>query len=768
MALWVLAAPGAGRWAAAGDQRTGEQIFRRQCAACHGIVGEGTPDEFPEPLTGDKNVPELTAYIAKNMPADEPGTCTGADAVKVAAYIHEAFYSKEARARNRPPRIEVSRLTVRQYRNAVADLIGRFRAPGKSDKERGLRAEYFKSRKFRTGDRVIDRRDPEVKFEFGESSPDPAKLSPYLFSIRWTGSVYAPETGEYEFVIRSEHGTQLWVNDRARPLIDALVRSKADTESRATIFLLGGRFYPLKLDFIKIVGQEDDSKEEIAKRPSVKASVALLWKPPQGALEVVPRRNLSPNEAPETFVAATPFPVDDRNVGSERGRSVSKDWDQAVTAAAFEVAGYIHDHQRELTSSSGGSSDHAQRLSEFCVRFAENAFHRPLTDPQKQLYVDSRFAEAGSPELAVKRVVLLVLKSPLFLYRYLENGRPDHYEVASRLSFGLWDSLPDRALAQAAASGRCSSRAQVTQEAQRMVDDPRARAKLRDFFLQWLKVDSVPDLAKDPALVPGFTPAVAADLRKSLDLFLDDVIWSGTSDFRQVLLANDLYLNGRLARFYGAGLCADAPFQKVVLDDGARAGILSHPYLMAAFAYPDSSSPIHRGVFIARSVLGRALRPPPEAQVPLSPALHPGLTTRQRVALQTSPAACTTCHGMINSLGFALENFDAAGRYRKTEHGRAIDATGTYESPSGTITALTGARELATRLAASPETHAAFVEQLFSYLVKQPIRAFGPGALPELVRSFAASSFHIRKLIVEIMATSAPTARAGKSPGKEN
>ena len=266
-----------------------------------------------------------------------------------------------------------------------------------------------------------------------------------------------------------------------------------------------------------------------------------------------------------------------------------------------------------------------------------------------------------------------------------------------------------------------------------MVCDPRTRTKVREFFLQWLKVDSVPELSKDPRIFPGFTPELASDLRTSLDLFLDDVIWSDASDFRQVLSANFLYLNGRLARFYGADLAPDAAFQKVYLEPDARAGVLSHPYLMATFADSASSSPIHRGVFLSRSVLGRSLRPPPQAQVPLSPALHPGLTTRQRVALQTGPASCTSCHGMINPLGFALENFDAAGRYRKEEQGRAIDATGTYEPPSGTRAAFSGARELATLLSGSQETHAALLEQLFPYLVKQPIRAFGPGAAADTI-----------------------------------
>src|SRR5262249_23156531 len=156
-----------------------------------------------------------------------------------------------------------------------------------------------------------------------------------------------------------------------------------------------------------------------------------------------------------------------------------------------------------------------------------------------------------------------------------------------------------------------------------------------EFFLQWLRVDQGPEVAKDPKLFPEFNEAFVSDLRNSLDLFLDDVIGSEAADFRELLNANYLYLNGRLARFYGADLPPAAPFQKVVRQPRERSGVLTHPYLMSSFAYTASSSPIHRGVFISRSVLGRPLRPPPEAVAPLAADLHPGLTTRQRVQLQT-------------------------------------------------------------------------------------------------------------------------------------
>jgi hypothetical protein len=736
--------------AAVADGLTGEQIYRQRCAACHGNSGEGS-DDYKRALAGDRSVAQLAGLIAKTMPKDDPGTCTGDDARKVAAYIYDAFYSPAARERNKPPRLELSRLTVRQYRNAVADLVGSFRAPGKWDEQRGLHGEYFKSRRFRTGDRVLERVDPTVAFDFGETGPDPKKFDANEFSIRWEGSVLAPETGDYEFIVRTDHATRLWVNDAKRPLIDAWVKSGSDTEHRGSVFLLGGRVYPLRLEFSKAKQGVDDSKTN--KRPATKASIALEWKPPRQAAEVIPQRNLTPNRFPVLLVAAMPFPADDRSLGYERGTTISRAWEEATTEAAIEVAAYAAANLRELAGVADDASDRKARLRDFCVHFAERAFRRPLTDDQKKIYIDHQFNATPDLDTAVKRVLLLVLKSPRFLYR--EIGQGDGYDVAARLSFGLWDSLPDQDLLDAAARGQLATREQVVRQAERMVTDLRTRSKVREFLLQWLKVDQPPELSKDLKQFPGFDQALASDLRTSLELFLDDVVWGDASDFRQFLLADTLYLNGRLARFYGADLPADAPFQKVALNPGERAGVLTHPYLMATFAYTGTSSPIHRGVFLARSILGVTLRPPPEAAAPLAPDLHPQLTTRERVLLQTKPQACQTCHGMINPLGFPMEHFDAVGRYREKEKDRPIDATGFYQTRAGKVEKFTGVRELAAFLAGSEETHEAFAEQLFHYLVKQPIRAYGPRKLADLRRSFAENDFNVRKLIIDSVAESA-------------
>jgi hypothetical protein len=759
----------------AGPVHTGEQIYRERCATCHGAMGEGTDDHYPRPLVGERSVAALARLIAKTMPDDDPGTCVGEDAQMVAAYVHESFYSKAAQARHRfqLPHIELSRLTVRQYRNAVTDLIGSFRSPGRWDNQRGLKADYTsRSRRRREGGgggSSLSRVDPLVNFNFGAGSPIPEQdafkelakswqRAPVLwvplasfrafspdFRVNWQGSFLAPDTGDYEFVVRTENAARLWINDNARPLIDAAVKSGNDTEYRGLIYLLGGRTYPLRLELNR-------SKERTS-------SIALEWKPPRHALEVLPARNLSPGSVPETFVLKTPFPPDDRSVGYERGTSVSKAWDQATTDAAIEVAGYVLSHLKEFAGVADESPDRDAKLRDFCCRFAQRAFRRPVTVDQKSFFVDRQFKEARNLDGAVKRVLLLVLKSPRFLYREIGTGAPDCYEVGSRLAFGLWDSLPDQSLLDAAAAGQLESREQVICHAERMAADLRARSKLREFFLQWLKVDQGPEIVKDPNRYPEFNEAIASDLRTSLELFLDDVVGSDAADFRQLIRAKYLYLNGRLAQFYGTDLSADAPFQKVPLDSARCVGVLTHPYVMANFAYTASSSPIHRGVFLARSVLGRALRPPPEAVAPLAPDLHPKLTTRQRVVLQTQPQSCQSCHGMINALGFTLEHFDAVGRYRNEEKGQPIDASGSYETRKGDKVSLKGVEELAAFLSGSEETHTAIVQQLFHYLVKQPVRAYGPQTLPHLTRFFATHDFSLHKLMVEIMATSALTRR---------
>ncbi|HEV3004897.1 MAG TPA: PA14 domain-containing protein, partial [Pirellulales bacterium] len=318
--------------AAAEGEPSGAEIYRTTCAACHGSQGEGGP-KHERPLEGDRSVAQLAELIGKTMPEDDPGSLSDEQSAAVAAYVYDAFYSPIARARNRPARVELARLTVRQHRMALADLVGSFRPAAAASDERGLNAEYFGGRSFRDKNRAAERIDAWVDFDFDVDAPVPEISEPREFSIRWQGSLLAPDTGEYELVVRTEHAARLWINDTDHPLIDAWVKSGSDTEYRAGLFLIGGRAYPLRLEFSKAKQGVDDSKENKEQPPSAKASIALVWKRPQRVDEAMPARHLSPSSAPESFVCSTHFPPDDRSYGWERGTTISKAWDQAATDA---------------------------------------------------------------------------------------------------------------------------------------------------------------------------------------------------------------------------------------------------------------------------------------------------------------------------------------------------------------------------------------------------------------------------------------------------
>ncbi len=338
-------------------ERTGAQIYQSMCAECHGVNGEGVADQYSEPLAGTRSLQDLREIIHDTMPEEDPDLCTGEQAESVARYIFETFYSEEARARYQPARIELAHLTVRQFQNTVADLVGSFVGSARIDQERGLKAQYYNDRNFRRDKRVKERIDAQVSFDFGEGPPDAGEIDKDTFAIQWQGSLLADETGDYEILLRTENGIRLYINDTKTPLIDGWVRSGDMTDHRATIRLLGGRAYPLRLDFLKF---KDKS-----------ASVSLEWQPPHRVREIVPERNLTPSWNPPTLVVETELPADDSSIGYERGTFVSKSWDQATTYAAVEVANKVAAQLNELAKVKDDAGDRAEKVRAFCGQLTE-------------------------------------------------------------------------------------------------------------------------------------------------------------------------------------------------------------------------------------------------------------------------------------------------------------------------------------------------------------------------------------------------------------
>jgi hypothetical protein len=267
---------------------------------------------------------------------------------------------------------------------------------------------------------------------------------------------------------------------------------------------------------------------------------------------------------------------------------------------------------------------------------------------------------------------------------------------------------------------------------------------------------------------------VIADLRRSLELFLDRVVWSRDSDYRDLILADYLMLNDRLASLYGPEAKQDdreldgaeikrranlrqfaSEFQPVEFPSERRSGVLTHPYLLSAYSYHNNTSPIHRGVFLTRNIVGRALSPPPIAIAFEDSEFSPDLTMREKVTQLTRDEACMTCHSVINPLGFTLESFDAVGRWRVKDKQKPVDTKSQYTTENGDTVELASARDVAEFAVNSPSAHRAFITHLFEHVVKRSPLDFDRELVEQLRLRFAEDDYNVQRLLGRIASVAA-------------
>ncbi|PHQ32540.1 hypothetical protein CEE69_24980 [Rhodopirellula bahusiensis] len=760
----------------------GLKIYSKQCLECHGDKGVGTEDYYPDALVGDGSIGELTEIIVDTMPEEDPDLCVGEDAAAVAAYIHHAFYSEAAQIRNRPPRQSLQRLTGAQFRQSLSDLYAKFAGLQqttweKHQSEHGLSVEIYTGKGRKKEDRKIERVDPVVDFEFGKEGP--GEEVPWdEFHAHWDGGLRVEQTGRYEIIVRSKTSFTMDFGHDSNQLIDNHVQSEGRDEFRRTLMLTGGRVYPLKIDF----------NQRKRKGETPPASISLSWVPPGGVEQIIPASALVPGWNPPAFQMSTRMPPDDSSYGFERGISVDVAWDTAVTDASIEFANSMRDHLWHDFARKNRKDNRSreEKLKGFLLDFVTVA-HRGSEEAVQPERIVVPAMEAFEDETdIIKSVVLMTLKSPRFLYPSLDADRTVSQQAGNRLALVLHDSLPSESwMLTQIKKDQLKNERSIRQAAERMLDDARTRVKLKQMLYHWMELGPEDDLRKDDEKYPGFSEELIADLRSSLDRFLDETVWSETSDFRQLLGADWAFTNQRLTEFYGdAWKPAETDGEKAddkrgsdewtqtIREPNIHVGVLTHPLVMARLSYHAATSPIHRGVFLIRHVMGRTLRPPNEAFSPLSPDLHPDLTTRERVALQTSPESCQICHSRINPLGFALEHFDAVGRFRDKDMNKKVNAAGSYLTRDDERINFEGARGLAEVAIANPDTHRAFVTRMFQYFVKQPVASYGAHRLDELTESFRQSDFNIKKLLVDIAVIAAsdvlPESESKKNQPKNN
>jgi hypothetical protein len=355
--------------------------------------------------------------------------------------------------------------------------------------------------------------------------------------------------------------------------------------------------------------------------------------------------------------------------------------------------------------------------------FAERAFRRPLQDDERAWLAESwaAFPPAASIALRLETIAELILQAPQFLYLYTE-GTPSGalstlsgHERAQRLSYFLWDSLPDAALLAAAESGELDTSAGMRAQAERMLQDERAKPVLRSFLAEWLELDGatiLPGLEETPKnteLFPDFDDVLRSSMRREIEMFMDHVMFEEDGSLEALFSGTRAYVNAPLAKLYGVNGPSNAnDWAWVDLDPTQRAGMLTRAGFLAVHATQTVTSPIRRGVYMLTEVLCVDLPSPPANvdNTPVEATEGDANSVRQATLKRTGSPACAGCHVQINELGFAFEHYDAVGRWQDSEAatGSAIDATATLaKAGEGLDGPVDGALELSARLAKSPE-----------------------------------------------------------------
>ncbi len=410
------------------------------------------------------------------------------------------------------------------------------------------------------------------------------------------------------------------------------------------------------------------------------------------------------------------------------------------------------------------ASQEAACAQEIITGFATRAYRRELTEedmiPLNVFYAAGN--ESGGFEEGIRQALTRALASPYFLYRaeaLPEGVEPggvyelSGLELASRLSFFLWSSVPDEELLDLALAGELQKPEVLDEQVERMLADPKSASLASSFIFQWLDLDKLDEITPDPVIFPY--AANAGDLRpdfiEEMELFTDSVFRDDASILR-LLDADYSFLNERLALHYGITDVKGLRFRRVPLADERRYGLLGKGAVLMVSSYPNRTSPVLRGAWVLERLMGTPPPvPPPDVEdLAENEVGKPATTVRERLEQHRQNPTCNACHAIMDPLGFALENFDATGRWRDTDRftGTVIDASGVL--PNGST--ISSPQELRAALLSRPELFArAFTEKLLTYGLGRALTPYDMPAVRAVVRTAAADDYRFSTLVKGIV-----------------
>jgi hypothetical protein len=417
----------------------------------------------------------------------------------------------------------------------------------------------------------------------------------------------------------------------------------------------------------------------------------------------------------------------------------------------------------------------------FIENFGKRAFRRPLSDAESTRF-KSLFdwavndADLGRFEDGIQLVIEAALQSPSFLYR-AEVGQDTpmegdiipftSWEMATKLSYMLWNTMPDDELFAAAAADELRTKEQIAAQAARMVEDEKARDLIRNFHTQWLLLTHLDSVTKDTSVYPDFRAALRQLWKEEVQRFIEHVILEGDGKLETLLTADFSFMNEELASFYGQDVLDSVTgndFRRVQLDPTRRAGLLSSAGLMATHANLNQSSPVFRGKFVREQLMCDTLPLPPNDLVIEPPELDPNKTTKEQFEEIGANPSCAGCHSLMNPIGFIFEHYDGVGLWRDEQNGKAIDATGEVVATEDIDGSYDGAVELAYALAGSSQVQECVASQWFRFAYNRTVTQEDACSMEQLTQAFADSGYDIKALLVALTQTNAFLYRRAVEP----
>jgi hypothetical protein len=411
---------------------------------------------------------------------------------------------------------------------------------------------------------------------------------------------------------------------------------------------------------------------------------------------------------------------------------------------------------------------------ETCARqilsaFAPRAFRRPVTDAEISglLQLARKVSDAGNGyEEGLKAALRSILLSPHFLYLVEkppavapgEAAPISDHELATRLSYFLWSSMPDAALSAAANAGALAKdSAKLTVEVERLLADGKAEALIQNFVGQWLTLRRLDLVVPDPKTFPDYTADLGDAARRETELFFRAML-SDNAALETLLTSDYTFVNQRLGQHYGTAVTG-SDFQRVSLSATERVGLLSHTSYLMMNSHPGFTSPTKRGVWVLDQLL--CAEPPPAPADVMAELTAPvaGETIRETLAAHRVEQRCAGCHNLMDPIGLGLEHFDAIGRYRETESGRAVDASGVLGD-----TSFSGVRELSALLSQDARLQTCFAQQLLTYAVGRSFHGSAGHAYADgLIESASAAGQRgVRDLLKAVVQSDAFRTRRGE------